>query len=337
MKKNTSNERKLCLAIPSLQVGGMERVMSVLANFFCHKRDLQVHLVLYGKKPELFYMVPTILVVHKPDNQFNDRMRLLSSIERLLFIRRTIRRINPDSILSFGEYWNSFVLIALYGMQYHIYISDRAQPDKRLNKYHDLLRKCLYPRAAGIIAQTEKANMIYQKWGINSNIKTIGNPISLTKDLHSYSIRENIILSVGRLIKTKNYDKLIELFVTLGKPGWRLIIVGNDAQKQHQKRKLEALIRNLNAEEIVFLVGNHSDIKQFYSKSAIFAFASESEGFPNVIGEAQSYGLPVIAFDCIAGPSDLVFDNVNGYLIPLNDYDMFRRKLEILMSNTELR
>src|SRR5690606_4069636 len=89
--------------------------------------------------------------------------------------------------------------------------------------------------------------------------------------------------------------------------------------------------------EKVLLLGKQTDVDHYYRQSKIFAFTSESEGFPNVIGEAMSAGLPVIAFDCVAGPSEMMTNEINGYLIPLFDYELFRKRLETLMKDEELR
>jgi glycosyltransferase involved in cell wall biosynthesis len=69
----------------------------------------------------------------------------------------------------------------------------------------------------------------------------------------------------------------------------------------------------------------------------IFAFTSSSEGFPNVVGEAMSAGLPIIAYDCVAGPSDMIEDEKNGYLVELFDDETFKKKLKNLMQNDTLR
>ena len=72
-------------------------------------------------------------------------------------------------------------------------------------------------------------------------------------------------------------------------------------------------------------------------RSKVFAFTSSSEGFPNAIGEALAAGLPVVAYDCVAGPGDMVNDGENGYLIPLFDQDLFMEQLKVLMEDEDKR
>lgn len=330
-------KKKLCLVIPSLQSGGMERVMSELASCFCQKNELELHLIIYGNRINIFYTLPDNIVIHKPDLKFNKQLRLFSAVGRLLFLRKAVVNIKPDSILSFGEYWNSFVLLSLLGLKYPVFVSDRCRPDKNLGIIHNSLRRLLYPRARGIIAQTTMAKTFLHNQFKHNNIQIIGNPIRQAKELDHHIIKENIVLTVSRLIKSKNHDKLIEMFIKINKPGWKLIIVGDNALNQDIKSELSMLITKLNAEDKVILAGSQTNVEQYYRKSKIFAFTSDSEGFPNVIGEAQSFGLPVIAFDCIAGPSDMIIDNINGFLVPLYNYNLFKQKLSLLMDNPELR
>lgn len=315
----------------------MERVMSELATFFCNKPEIEVHLVMYGIKPEVFYSIPHNLKIHKPHFIFNNNnKRIRHSIKTLFFLRSKIKQINPSSILSFGEYWNSFVMLALLGLKFPVFVSDRCQPNKSLGNFHDILRKLLYPNAAGVIVQTEKALEIYKKLIPNARLSVIGNPIRII-NTGEEADKENIVLSVGRLIKSKHHDELIRLFVQIDEPGWKLIIIGDDAIKQKNKVILQSLIQELKAEDKVILTGSINDIDSFYIKSKIFAFTSSSEGFPNVIGEAMSAGLPVIAFDCIAGPSEMIEDGVDGFLVPTLNYQIFEEKLKALMKDEELR
>ena len=142
---------------------------------------------------------------------------------------------------------------------------------------------------------------------------------------------------VGRLIKTKHQDKLIEMFARVSPPDWKLVIVGYDHLKQQHMERLKNLAKELNVEQRVIFTGKQNNTEDYYLKSSIFAFTSSSEGFPNVIGEAMSAGLPIVAFDCVAGPSEMIINGHNGFLIPLFDYDLFQNKLLQLMQDKDLR
>lgn len=326
---------KVCFVIHSLQAGGMERVMSELINYFADSKKYEVHLILYGLKRDIFYKVNEDVIVHKPEFEFDNTKRILSTLKTICFLRKKIKLINPISVLSFGEHWNNLVLLSLLATSIPVYVSDRAQPDKSLGKKDDFLRKYLYPKAKGIITQTSKGLEIFGKMYKHSNFKVIGNPI---RHIEEVTIeKENYILMVGRYIESKQQDKLIQIFSKLNAPGWKLVLLGYDHLKQENQKKWEVLAKELNISNNVIFTGKKSNVEDYYNKSKIFAFTSKSEGFPNVIGEAMSASLPVIAYDCIAGPSDLITNNVNGFLIPLDDECLFAEKLQYLIDNQTKR
>jgi glycosyltransferase involved in cell wall biosynthesis len=324
---------RLCCVIPSLNAGGMERVMSELLFFFAAPPGIDLHLVMYGRYPSSFYNLPASLTIHKPDFQYDDRLRFWYTIKTLFFLRSRIKQINPDTILSFGEYWNSLVLLSLWGTSYPVYISDRCQPDKQFSRMHRFLRKALYPLAKGIVAQTQKAKEIYFRNFRHYSITVIGNPIKISSGSGSNTHDNKVILTVGRLISTKHHDRLIRIFSELDAPGWKLVIVGGNALKQNNLVRLEDLVNQLGLNERIILTGEIKNVDHYYRTSQIFAFTSSSEGFPNVVLEALASGLPVVAYDCIAGPSEMIVDGKNGFLIPLHDEKTFKNMLLTLISN----
>ena len=326
---------KICFVIHSLQAGGMERVMSEIINYFSSTKKYEVHLVLYGLKREIFYTISSDIIVHKPNFEFDNANRFFSTLKTIYHLRKIVREINPISVLSFGERWNNLVLLSLFGTSIPVFVSDRAQPNKPLGFQDDFLRKILYPTAKGVILQTKTALKIYEKMYKHSNFKVIGNPIR--KIEFDAVEKENYILMVGRYIKSKQQNKLIEIFSKLNAPDWKLVLLGYDHLQQSNQSEWQKLAENLNCSDNVIFTGKQTDVEHYYAISKIFAFTSISEGFPNVVGEAMSAGLPVIAFDCIAGPSDLITDNENGFLIPLNDDDLFIEKLQYLIDNTDQR
>lgn len=62
----------------------------------------------------------------------------------MFFIRDTIKKINPDSVLSFGEMWNNLVLLSLKGTNFLVYISDRSQPNKNPGFLDNFFKEKLY-------------------------------------------------------------------------------------------------------------------------------------------------------------------------------------------------
>jgi glycosyltransferase involved in cell wall biosynthesis len=239
-------------------------------------------------------------------------------------------------VLSFGEIWNSFVLLGLLGLKLPVYISDRCSPERSYHRFHRILRRWLYPKATGIIAQTGKARDIYARQFGHRNIRVIGNPIREVR-VAGPADKDNIVLMVGRLIRTKHQDELIRLFLKIQAPDWKLVLVGHDHLKQNNRERLQAMISENGAEGRVYLEGRQSEVDEYYARSRIFAFTSSSEGFPNAIGEAMTAGLPVVAFDCVAGPSEMVRNGQTGFLVPVLDFKQFREKLEWLMMDEALR
>jgi glycosyltransferase involved in cell wall biosynthesis len=327
---------RICCIIPSLNAGGMERVMSELLEYFAGIRNTDMHLVMYGKYPSIFYPMPKNLTIHKPGFNFNDTKRLWYTIKTISFIRKTIKTINPDTILSFGELWNSLVLISLAGTGYPVYISDRCQPNRPFGFMHGFLRKVFYPQAKGIISQTTQAKEIYFRKFKHPNISVIGNPIRLPGFDQNDSHRDQSILTVGRLIHSKHHDRLITMFGNLDTPGWKLKIVGGNALRQDNFSKLTQLVTRMGLDDRVLLTGEVKNVAEYYQTCRIFAFTSSSEGFPNVVLEALAYGMPVVAYDCTTGPSEMVIDGYNGYLVPLHDEETFSKRLQTLVDNPEL-
>lgn len=331
-----NNRIKICLAIPSLQAGGMERVMSEIAWDFARRENVELHLIMFGRNRDVFYPIPDNMIIHKPDFEFNDNLRTLYTIKTIFYIRKEIKKINPNKILSFGNYWNNLVLLSCIGLEVDIYVSDRSRPDKNMGILQNYLRKILYPKATGVIAQTQRAMDIYKTMYNNNNITVIGNPIRNIEQNNDIK-REKIILSIGRLINTKHYDRLINIFAEINDPEWKLIIIGGDALNLNNSEKYKQQIEKLGLNKQIILTGTIKNVEDYLFRSSIFVFPSSSEGFPNVIGEAMSAALPVVSYDCIAGPSDMIEDNVNGFLVPVFDDIALKQKIVYLMNNKDKR
>ncbi len=326
---------KICCVIPSLQPGGMERVMSVLINGFVSNHNAEVHVVLYGAGRQVFYGLDEKVNVHMPDWQFDKNHRTRDTFRTIAYLRKTLKGLHADAILSFGSLWNSLVLLSCFGLHLPIYISDRGTPKSSTKGFQYKLKKFLYPTAKGIIVQTSVAEQIYRQRYRQSNFRVIGNPIrdiAVPLDIQ----RDNVVVSVARLVYTKHFDRMISVFEKIGNHDWKLVIVGGNADGQHIMEDLEQQRKTCSLKDNIILAGTQKNVESYLLQSKIFAFTSSEEGFPNAIGEAMSAGLPVVAYDCATGPSEMIEDGKNGYLVDVFDDDTFALKLQKLMDDEAL-
>jgi glycosyltransferase involved in cell wall biosynthesis len=89
------------------------------------------------------------------------------------------------------------------------------------------------------------------------------------------------------------------------------------------RQQLSELIKNYNIEDTVTLLGKVKDIDKYYAQSDMLLMTSRYEGLPLVLLEAKSWSLPVIAYDCPTGPREIIENDIDGFLIPVNNKELF--------------
>ncbi len=144
-----------------------------------------------------------------------------------------------------------------------------------------------------------------------------------------------IVVSGGRLAAEKGFSRLIEAFRPIqGRhPDWRLHIYGAGPEGAALRR----LIRDLGLGATVELKGYNKDFGTVLSGASVFAMTSLSEGFPMVLVEAMSCGLPLVSFDCPRGPAEIIVNERNGLLVPDGDIDAFTQALLRAIEDDEAR
>lgn len=321
---------KIALTIQSLVAGGAERVMATLANEFAKYPNVEVHLILMAEGI-VFYALDGKVLVHKPNFDYKKYNRLVFTTKIMLFVRETLKAIKPDTVLSFSGKYNSFVLLSALGLGLPIFISERSRPGISYGKILDMINPKVYPFSKGVIAQTSKAKAYTLKQCSHKNIAVIGNPVP--QIANNQIQKEKIVLNVGRFIASKNQTLLLEYFAQTCNEEWQLLFLGDGEHLESVK----ARAYSLGISDRVKFLGNQMNVIEYYQKAAIFAFTSNSEGFPNALAEAMSAGCAVISFDINAGPSDLIDNNINGFLIPQGDSETYVNSLKELLQSEETR
>ncbi|MBE9488078.1 MAG: glycosyltransferase family 4 protein [Bacteroidetes bacterium] len=152
-----------------------------------------------------------------------------------------------------------------------------------------------------------------EQWGNLSNISVIPNFIN-SRPILSNCENKNVI-SVGRYNVVKGYDMLINSWAEVVKndiaKGWHLNIYGEG----ELKKKLQNQINNCNLQSYITLNSATQHIVEKYAESSIYILSSRSEGFPMVLLEAMSAGIPAISFACKCGPKDMILNGESGFII----------------------
>lgn len=144
------------------------------------------------------------------------------------------------------------------------------------------------------------------------------------------------LIAVGRLTEQKGFDLLVDAWARIpaeARSKWHLKIFGEGPDRVALSQKIAAL----GLDDEVFLAGQCNDIAQEYMKADIFVLPSRFEGFGLVLVEALSFGLPVISFDCPAGPAEILHDGVNGLLVPPSNIDELANALTKFMNDDSVR
>ena len=194
------------------------------------------------------------------------------------------------------------------------------------------MRKFFYTKLDALVVLTDRDSEKYT-FIDRKKLFVIPNSMSfITNDI--CDINSKKILSVGRLSKQKGFDLLIDALAKIDiKDDWEVNIVGEG----EDKNKLINQIREKKLQKQVNILDTTDDIKSLFAASSFYVMSSRWEGLPMVLIEAKTYGLPIVSFDCPEGPSFVVRNGIDGYLVQPENTDELAKKIEMLMKDESLR
>lgn len=140
------------------------------------------------------------------------------------------------------------------------------------------------------------------------------------------------LISMGDLIKRKNYDTAIRAIAETKNKKVHYYICGKGSEED----ALKNLANSLGISEQIHFLGFRSDIKELLTAADVFLFTTKQEGLPRSMMEAMASGLPCIA-SRIRGNTDLLENSEGGFLCDTNDVSAYAEKINILAHDVELR
>lgn len=150
-------------------------------------------------------------------------------------------------------------------------------------------------------------------------------------------LEEPILISVGRLSKEKGFLDLIKVYELIAEdyPQWVLHIVGDGNERENIKDYIKK--RNLDTKVVLHGFQHKEYINNLLARSSIYVMTSFEESFGIVLIEAQSFGIPCVAYDSARGAMEIIKDEENGYLISNRSAEEMCKKLKALIDNPKLR
>lgn len=346
---------KIAYCIPSLYYpSGMERVLTLKANYFAEHFGYEIHIILTdGKDKEPYYKLYPSITLHQLDINY-DEMYGRSLWKRIsgywkkqqLFMKRLndcLCEIRPDITISLLRRDINFINKMKDGSiklgEIHFNKSNyREFSDNRLpafvqhcvKKYWmwQLIRQVRQLKRFVVLSYEDAA-----EWTKLKNVAVIYNPLPFFPERQSDGSSKQVI-AAGRYMPQKGFDRLIDAWsiVNMQHPDWVLRIYGDGMRQQLQQQ-----IDRLGIASSCILEHSTPDIDEKYCESSIFALSSRYEGFGMVIIEAMACGIPPVSFACPCGPRDIIDDGKNGLLVENGNIEMLAGKICYLIENDEIR
>lgn len=325
---------RVLFVLPHLEAGGVERVV---ANLLAHldRGRFAPGLVLFSRRGSLLAEVPADVSICDLDGR---------SARRLPFM---LARLFAEADLVYAG-TNAANLASLAACRLMrrpppVVISEHTPPgaylnDAKLRPLRAMLMRWLYPYAAALAVPVPEIgaelSCLLDLPGLP--VVAVPNPLvgAVPPGPAAAAAGAPVFLSAGRLTREKGFDILIEAFARLlrDQPRARLTIFGDGPERA----ALETLGRRLGVAKSLRMPGFVRDPVVSFGQDAIFVLASRREGFGNVLIEALSAGLPVVAADCPVGPRIILDGGRCGLLVRPHDPEALAQGMHRMATEPDL-
>jgi len=307
--------KKVFFLIPTLSIGGGERVVSELSLNF--NKSINTTIILFKK--EISYPYKGRIVSLDIFFSKNPFLKIYFYLKALNKFRKIVRSEKPDYIISFGHPAN---VINILSKRRGSKVLARVDNFYSSSCYgfggavYKLLIKILFNRADIIIdVSKESAEDLVENFGVKEKkVKVIYNPLDIKKidalsvepllKEHEKIFENPVVINMGRMNRQKGQKYLIEAFLQIKNKikNTKLVILGEGELEE----ELKAFSKKYGLSEDIYFLGWQKNPFKFLARSKMFLLSSLWEGLPYVLLESMACSLPIVSFDCASGPREIL-------------------------------
>lgn len=327
---------KIALIGYRLGIGGGEKVMANLSVFF-EKHGIEVHNIIVLDVVSYTFsgkLVNLGTLKNKSNGVFN-------KLHRLLFLKKYLDENNFDFIIDFRFRIKPFQELLISKFLYksktiftvHSYLIDHYMPN------WSFLTRLMYQDCYKMVTITDKSKALIEFKHHLNNVQTIYNPINIEEIQSKYNefidLNFEYVIGIGQMeTNIKQFDKLIDAYSNsiLPNQNIHLVLLGDGERISI----LKALAKQKNIEEKVHFLGYQNNPYKYLRNAKFFVLSSQNEGLPNVILEALACETPVVSFDCLSGPSEMISHKQNGLLVENQNVHKLTQAMNLFVEDEKL-
>jgi len=326
----------LAVVISDLGGGGAQKVLIQMLGAW-KARGHRIVVVTLSEGQDDFFTLPNgieRIALNSTGTSTGFFDAISNNILRISEIRRVIKQVRTDLVISFIGTTNVLTVAATRFLPTKVVVSERNDPSRQsLGRFWDFLRKKLYPLADIVTANSPGALQVMADYVPADQLMLVPNPISSPNNYATINFQKPQLLAVGRLYPQKAYDILIRALAEshIRDFGWGLTILGDGPLAS----ELRSLADSIGVSDLINWEGHVSDPYPYYNSASAFVMASRYEGVPNALLEAMGTGIPCIVSDSIDGVSDLIIHEETGLLVQTDNSQYLAKMMDRVMAMSD--
>jgi glycosyltransferase involved in cell wall biosynthesis len=328
---------KIAIVGYRLNQGGLEKVMSSLSVYFSTQK-IEVHIVIL--EDDVVYPYSGVLVNIGKIKKKNKG--ILGKLKAVLFLKKYLSNNQFDFIIDFRyriNFFQEFVYSSFIYNSKTIYTIHSSRLQTYLTGSKWLGHYICKNKKSIVCVSKEITRQVAQKYELD-NVVHLSNPVDFdfikSKSISPINLSFSYIIAAGRFDEnnTKQFDQLIIAYskTSLPEQGISLLILGSGMLEDFYKQQA---IKSNVADNIHFL-GFKENPYPYFKNAKFLVLCSKHEGFPMTLLEALACGTPVVSFDCISGPDEMICHRENGLLVENQNFEKLTQEMNLFIEDQEL-